>query len=141
MKFFTAYYPPLVSGLAFSEPSLTQQQFADEADINTLLNRYELTGQFYPNSVSRRLPKFGDFSSDLDYLQAEIVVAETNEYFDSLPARVRERFNHDPAQLLEFLSDPANRAEAERLQLVSRDETVISEAVDQSADLSADGSA
>ena len=46
-------------------PSLTQQQFAKEADINVLIDRYKRTGSFYNPMVpsgTPRMPRYEDIS-------------------------------------------------------------------------------
>jgi len=37
-----------------------------------------------------------------------------------LPAKMRARFHNDPQELLEFISNEENRAEAEKLGLVAK---------------------
>lgn len=96
------------------EPSLTQQHFAEECDINVLVERFGLI----PPPSDVRLPMFGDFSGVKDFKSAMDSIALANESFDAMPAKVRARFNHDPQAFLAFCSDDANRAEAEQLGLV-----------------------
>lgn len=106
-------------GQIFELPSLTQQHFRDECDINHIIARYEQTGMLTdPMYPSTRMYEFGDYSSVQDYQDSLNSVIAAREMFDSLPSRIRERFNYDPARLLQFLSDDANRDEAIRLGLV-----------------------
>ena len=42
----------------------------------------------------------------------------------ALPSRVRRRFDNDPAELMEFLADEANREEAVMLGLIEKEEPV-----------------
>lgn len=111
------------SGQLNQSPSLTQQQFAEDADINVLYARYQDTGMFYdPFSVSGNgaQPQYGDFSDfdHTDFMAAQNMLVEARERFEALPLSVRERFNYDPAKLLEFCSDPKNREEAAKLGLL-----------------------
>jgi phage internal scaffolding protein len=39
--------------------------------------------------------------------------------FDALPAQIRARFENEPANLIDFLSNEQNRDEAEKLGLVN----------------------
>lgn len=96
-------------------PSKTQQQFAEECDINTIVRRFNLTGQL-PTGV--RMPTFGDFENVPTYQEAMNAIRAADEAFMEMPAEVRARFSNDPARFVDFCSDPANKAEAERLGLV-----------------------
>ena len=103
------------SGLKCDDPSLTQQNAKDECDINVIMERFgrgmELPENFRP-------PQYGDFTGISDYHTALNRVALANEAFDSMPAKLRSRFNNDPVQLMEFLDDDKNRDEAVKLGLV-----------------------
>lgn len=103
------------SGLACEEPTLAQQQFKDESDINNILRQFNITGQLPTGPVS---PKYGDFTGISDYKTAMDRIIATEEEFLSLPAELRARFNNEPAELIEFLNNETNRQEAEQLGLV-----------------------
>lgn len=103
------------SGLKCEDPSLCQQQFLEESDINTLVERFGLTGEM-PASVV--VPQYGDFSGIGDFQSAMNAVLAAQANFMELPAKVRARFDHDPQKLLEFVSDAANADEARSLGLL-----------------------
>lgn len=105
------------SGLACRDPSLTQQQFVEESDINYIANRYGLTGEL-PQVLD--LPKYGDFTGVFDFQTAQNTVRKALEQFMTLPAKLRTRFDNDPNKLLQFMEDPENRDEAEYLGLVNK---------------------
>lgn len=105
----------LESGLECKDPSLAQQQFAEEADINTIVNRFGLTGEL-PTGV--RAPTYADFDEAIDYHTAMNVVVAARESFMAMPADVRARFANDPGAFVAFCSDENNRAEAEKLGLI-----------------------
>lgn len=105
----------LETGLECKDPSMAQQQFAEEADINTIVNRFGLTGEL-PTSV--RMPTYADFDEAIDYHSAMNVIAAARESFMSMPAQVRARFGNDAGAFVAFCSDESNRAEAEKLGLV-----------------------
>ncbi|UOF76674.1 scaffold protein [Microviridae sp.] len=87
------------------EPSLTVQAHAEDADINVLMKRFKVTGQF-PESV--RLPSYGDFDGISNYQEALHAIMAAEDEFMRLPAAVRAKFDNDPQQLLEFVSAPGN---------------------------------
>ncbi len=103
------------SGLACEEPSLTQQHFKDETDINNILRQFNVTGMLPEAPLS---PRYGDFSGIVDYHSALNAVIAAEDSFMTLPAQIRARFENDPAQLIDFLGDENNRSEAEKLGLL-----------------------
>lgn len=107
------------SAFVFSKPSLTKQSFRDECDINTILKRFNVTGQLPVGSVQ---PQYGDFSGVTDYQSALNAVMAAQDSFLALPAKLRARFDNDPALFVEFASDEANKDEMKALGLL-REET------------------
>jgi phage internal scaffolding protein len=105
------------SGLACEEPSLAQQHFKEECDINTILQKFNITGLLPEAPLS---PRYGDFSGIGDYHTALNRVIAAQDEFEALPAQIRARFDNDPAKLIEFLDDEANRPVAEELGLVEK---------------------
>jgi phage internal scaffolding protein len=105
------------SGLACEEPTLAQQHFKEECDINTILQKFSITGILPEAPLS---PRYGDFTGISDYHTALNRVIAAQEEFDGLPAPIRARFDNDPSKLIEFLEDDKNRPEAEELGLVEK---------------------
>jgi len=104
------------TGLSCPEPSLAQQSARDETDINFIMERFG-RGAVLPESF--RPPQYGDFDGVTDYQSAMNAVRQAQESFDSMPAKLRARFGHDPANLVAFLDDPQNRAEAVLLGILN----------------------
>lgn len=113
------------SGLACEEPTLAQQHYKDECDINTILERFNVTGMLPQAPIS---PRYGDFSGIGDYHTALNRVNAAKAEFEALPAQIRARFENDPAKLIEFLDNDANRPEAEELGLVDKAAAEVVEA-------------
>lgn len=105
------------TALRCTDPTRTQQHFAEECDINFIAKRYGLTGEL-PTVLD--LPKYGDFEGVFDFQTAQNSVRHAIEQFMTLPAHLRKRFENQPQKLLEFLEDPANAREAEFLGLTQR---------------------
>lgn len=99
-----------------NDTSLTKQSFKEECDINRIMARYLATGVPPPAGVKTAL--YGDFTLASDYFEAKMMVVRANQQFASLPAKVRDRFSNDPSQLLEFVSNRDNLAEARALGLL-----------------------
>lgn len=105
----------LETGLKCEDPSMAQQQFLEESDINTLVERFGLNGEM-PAAVV--VPQYGDYSGVNDFQSAMNAVLSASKNFMELPAKVRSRFDNDPQKFLEFVSDDANIEEARTLGLV-----------------------
>lgn len=97
------------------EETMTQQHMRDECDINIIVERFMKTGQMPEgiDFVEIDVSEVGDFHDALN------VVRAAEEQFAALPSRVRERFHNDPAQLMRFVHDENNRAEALALGLLN----------------------
>lgn len=99
-------------------PPTTKQHFKDECDINNILARYEKTGQL--PSLIKENPKYGDFSSPLQYQDSLNLVLHAQTQFEALGSRVRERFSNDPQKFLAFMQDPNNIDEMVQLGLAEK---------------------
>jgi phage internal scaffolding protein len=113
------------SGLACEEPTLAQQHYKEECDINTILQKFSISGILPEAPLS---PRYGDFSGIGDYHTALNRVIAAQDEFEALPAPIRARFENDPAKLIEFLEDENNRPEAEELGLVEKAAAEVVEA-------------
>jgi len=102
------------TGLSCPDASLTQQQFKEEADINTIVDRFLRSGVL-PTPVN--MPQYVDFEGVFDYQTAMNTIRAADENFMRLDARVRARFNNSPQEFLEFFANPDNTEEAIRLGL------------------------
>lgn len=102
------------SDLKCEDPSLAQQNFKDEVDINYLLERFRVTGSM-PSGVV--LPSYGDFTGVSDYRSAMDAVNRARNAFLDLPANLRARFENDPQKYLEFATNPENLDEMRKLGL------------------------
>ncbi|UYD39200.1 MAG: internal scaffolding protein [Wigfec virus K19_141] len=99
-------------------PSKTQQHMKETCDINCILKKYQKTGML--SHVSNSKGQYGDFSKFSDFQNNLNQVKEAMHSFDALPSHVRKRFGNDPSQLLDFVYNPENREEAEKLGLVPK---------------------
>lgn len=97
----------LETGLKCLDVSLTDQDGREEADINTIVQRYHLTGEI---PVTRRVPFPQDVDCDeiLDYRECAERLRAAQLSYESLPADVRERFGNDYVAFADYASDPKN---------------------------------
>ena len=123
MEIRSRYNAGVRKGWKSSVPSMTQQQFKDEADINYIVSMYDSSGvmpTFHGNGQPAR-PVFGDFASLPDNAQEmynRMIEAKNN--FDNLPLKVRKRFNYDPAAFLDFVDNPENLDELVAMGLATK---------------------
>ncbi len=103
------------TGLKCEDPSLAQQHMRDECDINTIVERFGVTGQLPVRAIE---PSYGDFSGVSDYHTALNKIKAADEAFMALPGKLRAKFDNDPNALLNFLENEANRNEAIELGLI-----------------------
>lgn len=104
-----------VTGLLCQDESLAQQQFREDSDINHIVKMFGLTGEMPANASP---PVYADFEEVFDFQTAQNAIVAANARFMALPAHVRARFHNDPQELLEFVEDDNNIAEAEKLGLM-----------------------
>lgn len=97
--------------------SMTKQSFKDECDVNTILAQYQNTGVI--THLNSRQLEYLDNTTHDNYHSSINLVLEAQNAFDQLPAKVRKRFENEPAKLLEFMADPANYKEAVELGLAT----------------------
>lgn len=121
MKFKTIYNYKQKDGVKFKTPSLTQQQFKDECDINKIMDRYLRTGVLSDPLNMRGPGTYGDFTEMGDYQENMNKIIAAREMFDSLPSKVRNRFGNNPAEMINFVLDSSNKNEAIKLGLLKEE--------------------
>lgn len=99
-----------------TEATMTQQQFADECDINNIVKRYERTGEIVHRNQKTGI--YADFTEITNYHDMMDKVLYAQDAFMTLPAKIRTKFRNDPGELLSFLQDSKNLKEAEELGLI-----------------------
>jgi len=98
----------LMTGFMSTEPSLTQQQFTEQADPNFIMDRVR-RGQDISVALSKVQPQYGDFTNmPTSYHEALNTITAANSAFNQLDARLRARFENDPGKFLEFVNNPEN---------------------------------
>jgi len=102
------------TGLKCLDPSLTQQQFKEDSDINTIVDRFMKSGVL---PTPANMPQFVDFEGIFDFQTAMNAVRSADENFMRMDAKVRARFNNSPQEFLEFFANADNVEEAIRLGL------------------------
>lgn len=96
------------------DKSRTQQEFAEEADINVLVERFGI--RHVPEGV--RVPMYGDFTVVRDYRTALESLKLAEDSFMQMSAKVRARFENDPQKFLDFCADAGNKDEMRAMGLL-----------------------
>lgn len=86
-----------------------QQSYKDKADINNIVARA---------LRHDRQPLYGDFSGATDLLSIMHRVDSARASFAKLPAKIRAKFNNNPENILLFVKDEKNHAEAVKLGIM-----------------------
>lgn len=95
------------------EKSLTDQSQSEEADINTIVRKFQLTGHVNVRSDSPLATLTDDMAAmdGLAPVDLQLALNRVNEArfaFDRLPLHVRKRFGYDPLEFSTFVADPKN---------------------------------
>lgn len=111
-------------------PSMTQQHYLQETDINTILKRHGVVD--IGGNVQFGAEFFRDTSFDkLDLLEASELVNDANAAFESLPSSVRSKVNNSLKEFVELdvkardeLIEQALRADAQTRQAAPQEQPV-----------------
>jgi len=108
-----------------TKPSRTDTSKADETDINFIVNKFMKTGQMLVDSRRHGQGSYADVSiQPKDLMESYHLIRTAENAFAQLPAKTREFFLNDPANVIDFLSDPNNRDKAVELGLIPKPESV-----------------
>lgn len=98
------------------EEGRTKQSHKDECDVNQIMARFQRTGAI--THFNKHAAHYEDMTG-FDYTTAMQQVAEAQSMFNELPSKLRDRFQHNPANFLDFVQDPSNGPEARELGLLN----------------------
>lgn len=87
------------------EERRTKSEFADECDINKIMERYRKTGVL-PESAQQAAARYGDFSQRPGLNEIMQRMDAAVQLFEALPAKVRKQFSNDPAEFIEAAGTP-----------------------------------
>ena len=103
--------------------SLTHQSFKDECNIHNIIHQYNKTG--LTTHLAKGQPQDVDHTLLPTYQEAMDKVTEVTQHFDQLPKEVKDKFKTTEA-LADFLSDPDNLPEAQKLGLIAQEDPQMS---------------
>lgn len=126
LLFKTKFDRTPTKGVEFKIPSTVQQSDKDASDINLIIKRYCECGVCPTCSAKEPISEELAMLSGEDFNSMMQKMAQVNNQFNELPSDVRKKFGNNPANMLEFIQDPNNRKEAEKLGLIERRDFGIS---------------
>ncbi|AXH77820.1 MAG: internal scaffolding protein [Microviridae sp.] len=111
------YSPKKRYQITFNKDSkYTKQSFKEECDINTIMARYQSTGQI--PVINQTAPQYLDVSAGADFQSSMEFVAGAQTLFQEMPSSIRNRFGNDPREFLDFCSQEKNRPELAEMGLL-----------------------
>lgn len=114
------------------EPSMTQQHYTDEVNLNTIVQRFGIgDGAIVQPPFDPKL--YGDFTEAIDFREALDIVRSAEKAFNALPADLRNKFENDPARLWKWIHDENNHEEAIALGLLKKTGNQSSDAASNAA--------
>lgn len=96
-------------------PGMTEQAHKHETDMNYILRDYAKTGLM--KHAREHEGRYDDVSVQ-DFQEAMFIVKEAENMFNDLPSQIRKRFNQSPAEFLDFVQNPENKDEMQRLGIL-----------------------
>lgn len=97
-------------------PSMVKPEFAEESNINNIMDRYVRTGYLPPSEFAQQ---YGDFSIPMDFDTAQEKILNARAAFKNLPPEVREEFR-TAESLIKAFSDPKGQSKLESLGLLQK---------------------
>lgn len=110
-RLWSAYISHDPVNLVCQDVSRTRQEFADECDVNLMMERFQKSGGVFPLGKPDNAPGYFDTTLfTTDFREALDMFDHAATQFMTLPANVRREFDNDPAKFVDFAIDPSNLA-------------------------------
>lgn len=98
-------------GLACTDKSKTQQQFAKDSDINVILAKFVQTGEL--NLIG--VPIYQDAEKPFDLQEAIVTQYEVEQAWNALPAKVRNTLK-DPQTFVDYINHAVSTGDLDDLR-------------------------
>lgn len=108
------------SALNCPDETRTHQEFAEESDINTIIERFGIGEN--PITAQKWIENIDIADAPDNYQDVLNQLNEARDQFMSLPARVRTRFNNSAHEFVNFVSDQNNLEEMVQMGLATKRE-------------------
>ena len=101
--------------ITFPKTGRTKQSFSQQCEINNIMARHQKTGAL--THINQHQAQYG-FATSNDFSESMRIVKTAQDMFNALPSNIRTRCANDPGQFLEFVQNPENEAEMQKLGLI-----------------------
>lgn len=98
---------------------ITKQEFRDEVNINNIMDKAR---RGHAPTFTDRIPQYADVTGVPSFQEANRMIKDAERLFLALPLKLRQRFNNDPGEYLDFMADPERAEEARELGLIPPEE-------------------
>ena len=103
--------------LMLTDETTVEQAHLGATNINAIMAKFRTTGFIAePNGEQH----YGDFSGAVEYHESCDKILEAQHAFARMPSNLRNQFGNDPGRMLDFVHDPTNLAEAQKLGLLPK---------------------
>jgi len=119
------------TALDCQDETRTRQEFAEECDINTIIDRFGIGEN--PIGDHKWVTDVDIADAPSDYQSVMNQLNEARDQFMSLPARIRSRFNNSPHEFVSFVSDAENLPEMVSMGLAVKREPAPDPVPEQSS--------
>ena len=116
MKFRTAYTTYERKIKTSDKPSLTDESFKDNCDISLMIERFKVN-KIPPRTVNI---SYGYSPTAEDVANAQLLLAEVKTNFESLPSKIRDEFDNNVENYLNYISDASNLRDCYERGLIDR---------------------
>lgn len=86
--------------------SKTEQHHLESCNMQFILTQAQKTGMI--EHIRNDSPRYETLATKVDYLESMKVIAEANSVFETLPAKIREKFENKAENFLEYLAKEEN---------------------------------
>ena len=107
--------PYLKVAIKFPKQGRTKQSFANQCEINNIMARHQRG--IANTHINQHQAQYG-FATSNDFADSMRIVKTAQDMFNALPSNIRTRCGNDPGNFLEFVQDPENLDEMQKLGLI-----------------------
>ena len=88
------------------DPGLTEQSHKEDVDMHNIMRQFEKTG--IVKHVAAHAGTYGDYVGAPGFQEAMNIIAKAESMFESVPAKIRAKFDNDPGKFVDFMQAPEN---------------------------------
>ena len=106
------HFSPSEKVLSPSGRKAAKQEFKDDADLNSIMRKFQKTGAIDHAKIHQG--SYG-IASPMQLHEAMNLVKKSESMFNELPSSIRNKFENNAEQFLDYVQNPDNAIEAKEL--------------------------